>query len=109
MAWWQLPTNYTNTTGVNHSVSGVGDFFFDYPTALTGGKYLLGIILLIWVAVFGISLAFGSKRALLTASFVTFFFSTILTVGGWLNPVIPVIMIIITILSGIASSKDTSL
>lgn len=109
MAWWQLPTNFTNNSGVNQSVDGAGDLFFSYPAAITGGKFMLGIILIIWVAVFGLSLAFGSKRALLTASFVTFFFSTLLAVGGWLNPVIPVIMIILVIVSAIASKSDGGL
>lgn len=109
MSWWSYPTNFSNGTIDNASVNGAGDFFFGYPTAIFAGKYALGIILLIWVSIFGISLAFGSKKALLTASFVSFFFSTILAVGGWLNPVIPIIMIVLTIVSAIGSSKEGNL
>lgn len=98
--WFEYPTNYSNGT----SVDGVGKFFFDYPSHIIE-SYAPGILLLIFLMVFGAMLLFGSKKALAVAGFITFIFSVYFFMAGILNPVIPIAMIIITII-GLLGAKE---
>lgn len=100
---FEYPTNYSNGT----SVTGPGGFFLDYPGAIIA-NYANGLLLLIWLAVFAVSMAFGSKKAILTASFITFIFSVFFAVREWINPVIPIVLIILIII-GLFGSKEGSL
>ena len=69
--WYQMPYNYSNGT----SVGGVGDFFMKYPSFILGNYLAMGIITMIWVMIFGISLAVGARKSLVAASFPTFILS----------------------------------
>jgi len=97
---FEYPTNYSNGT----IVSGPGGFFLDYPVAMIA-NYANGLLLLIWLGVFAVSMAFGSKKAILTSSFITGIFAVFFAARGWVNPVIPVVLIILMIM-GFFGSKD---
>lgn len=101
---YEYPTNYSG--GLN--VSGPGGLFLDYPVTIMA-QYAAGIILLIWTAVFAISLFLGSKRAILVASFISFIFATFFTIRDWLNPVIPIVLIVITVVAAIGTKGEGSL
>lgn len=100
---FELPTNYSGGQVANST----GKFFLDYPAEILS-NYAAGIVLLIWMAVFAVSASVGSKRAILVASFITSIFSIYFSVGGWLNPVIPISLIIITIVAAIGSRGEGS-
>ena len=102
--WWDYPTSYGNGSSVN----GAGDLFFDYPSLLSDGKFALGIILLIWMAIFGIMLAFGSKKAMLVASFITLIFAIGLVVAGWLNIMVVIVLIVLIIIGSLGSKDEVS-
>lgn len=101
---YEYPTNYSDGT----SATGPGKFFFDYPVALVP-QFAPAIVLLIWVAVFAISAFMGSKRAILVASFIAFIFSVFFAIRDWLNPVIPIVLIVITIIAAIGTKGEGSL
>lgn len=103
--WYDYPTNFSNGT----SVEGVGSLFFRYPNYILNNWFGMGITLLIWLAVFGVSLFAGSKNAILTASFITFIFSVYLFMLGMLNPIVPVILILFTIISAIGAKEERGL
>ena len=52
---FEYPTNYSNGT----AVTGPGGFFLEYPGVIIA-NYAYGLLLLIWLAVFAVSMAFGS-------------------------------------------------
>lgn len=100
---FEYPTNYSG--GLN--VTGPGGFFMDYPVHIIG-QFGGAILLLIWMAVFGVSFISGSKKAILVASFVTSIFSIFFAVREWINPVITIVMIIVTIIAAIGVKSEGS-
>jgi len=100
---FEYPTNFSNGT----AVTGPGGFFLDYPTAIIA-NYANGLLLLIWLGVFAISMAFGSRKAILTSSFITGVFAIFFAARGWVNPVIPIVLVILIII-GLFGSKDGGL
>lgn len=104
--WYNYPTNYT---GGNKTISGVWDFFFGYPSEILNGWFSLGIVFLIFVSSFGISLYAGTRKALATASFITFIFSIYFFMRGILNPIVPIVLIILTIIGAIGSKEEGGL
>ena len=104
MAWWQYPTNYSNGT----SVEGVYDFFFGYPTTAISNYFGIGIIILIWSGFFALGVSSGTKKAMLIASFISFVMSIYLFTVGLLNPVVPIILIVLTIVGAILSKGEDS-
>ena len=98
------PSNYSNNTGVN----GFGDWII-YISNLTNNWLPIGFLFLIWMTVFGIGMASGSRKALLSSSFVTFIFSIYLYRLGILTIVIPISLIILTIIGAIASKSEPSI
>jgi len=100
---YEYPTNYSNGT----EVTGPGGFFLDYPAAVIA-NYGNALILLIWLMIFGISAAFGSRKSILVSSFITSIFAVFFAVRGWINMVIPFALIIMTIVALLMGSKDAS-
>jgi hypothetical protein len=100
---FELPTNYSNGTIVNST----GKFFMDYPAHIIS-NWGAGLVLLIWMAVFAVGSYMGSKRALLSASFITTIFSIYFSVRGWLNPAITIILVLITIITAIGVKGEGS-
>jgi 4-amino-4-deoxy-L-arabinose transferase-like glycosyltransferase len=99
---YEYPTNYSNGT----SATGPGGFFLDWTTSVIpqlGG----GIILLIWLSVFGVSAAFGSRKSILVSSFITSIFAVFFAVRGWINLVIPFTLILVTAFALIFGGSDS--
>lgn len=103
--WYEYPTNYSNGT----SVDGVGKFFIKYPNFILDGKFALGIVVVLWTAIFGTMLAFGSKKALTTASFITAIFAIWFAALGVLNFIVPIVLIILTIVGLIGAKEEGGL
>lgn len=100
---YEYPTDYGNGS----SSTGPGGFFLDWPSTIVA-NYGNGLILLIWLMVFGVSAAFGSRKSILVASFITSIFAVFFAVRGWINLAIPFALIIITIIGLIVGGKDAS-
>jgi len=104
VSWYDYPYNYSNGT----EVEGLGDFI-NYVSAETSYWLPLGFIFLIWLAVFGLSLASGSKKALATSSFVAFCFSIYFMRLNIINPLFVIIFLIMSIIGALASYHEKSL
>ena len=102
--WWEYPNNFSNNTGVN----GVGDFF-KYINYGLSDWYGTGFILLIWILSFGFSMMLGVRKALMTASFISFIFSIYLARAGLISPWFVGILIVLTIIGAIGSKEETTL
>ena len=102
MAWWEYPTNYS----VGKTINGTWDLLFGYPQYILSGWHANGIILLMWVIIFGVSLAAGSRKALLTSSAITSIFAIMLSAQGSLNPVVPIALIILSIIGAIGTKEE---
>ena len=103
MAWHEYPTNFSNGSVVN----GPGSFFFKYPASIIN-QFGSGIIILVWLMIFGISSYLGTRKAILIASFITFILSIPLAVQSLINPTIPIILILLTIIGLISVKGDSS-
>ena len=88
--WYEYPSNFSNGT----SVEGVGSLV-QYANVILGNKFGMGILLLIWLASFIMSLAAGSKKALMVASFISFVFSIYLVRLDMIAPLFVFILIIL--------------
>ena len=99
--WYELPGNYSN----NSEVAGVGDWM-TWTNQTIGGGFGAGILLIIFITSFGISMMAGSKKAILASSFITFIFSVYFARLGMVNPVIVFILVIILVISIVASVGD---
>lgn len=93
---FELPTNYS----LGEVANSTGKFFMDYPSSVIS-QWGGGIILLIWMAIFVVSSYMGSKRAILSASFISSIFSIYLSVRGWINLTITIVLVIVTIVASI--------
>jgi len=102
MAFYELPTNYSNGS----SVDGVADFFFGYPNFVLNYWYSGGWLLLIWLAAFLALLPFTSRKALLVSSLACFVFSTYLAMIGNVNMIFPISFIVLTIIGGIGAMAE---
>lgn len=102
---WSYPYNYSNGTAVD----GVGKFFIKYPSFILNNGFAIGFILLLFVAIFGLMLAFGSKRALMVSGFICSIFSIWFASLGVLNSLLPIIFVVMTIIGIIGSKDDMSL
>ena len=104
MAWFEYPSNYSS--GLN--VSGVGSFI-QYGNSLVNNSLGLAYVIIIWTALFGINLVLGTKKALMTSSFITFILSVYLYRIGLIHPLVIFTLIVLTIIGVIGSGSDKSL
>lgn len=102
--WFSYPSNYSNGTAVD----GFGSFI-QYVSFITGDWFATGFIILIWLAVFGISLVAGSRKAIMVASFITFIFSIYFVKLSMINPIIVITLIALTILGALGSKEPSSI
>ena len=94
--WWEYPTNYSG-----NEINGVADFFVKYPSAILNDTFAIGIIILIWISSFMLSLRGGSRKAILISSFISFIFSLYFIQLGVMNLIVPIILIVLTIIGAI--------
>jgi len=99
--WWSLPTNYSNGT----TADGVGKFFMKYPSYILSDYFGIGIVLMIWIISFALSMMLGTKKALAVASFIAFVFSIFFVQLGVMNLIVPIVLIVLTII-GALGGKD---
>lgn len=100
--WWSYPTQINNGTGVN----GVADFFFKYPSTIVGNSFAAGLVLMVWIFSFVLSLAVGTRKALAVSSFITLILSIYLM--KYLNPVIIIVLVFLTIIGMIGGKSESN-
>jgi hypothetical protein len=100
--------NLTNWFNYPDNVTGVGTFFKHIST-ITNDWMAMGFLMIIWIFTFGASMMSGSRKALLTSSFITFIFSVYFVRLNMLNPMIVFALIVLTIIGAIASYNEPSL
>jgi len=104
--YYDYPTNFSNGLEVN----GTWDFFIKYPASqFMPGWFGMAIVVLIWSVTFGLSMASGSRKATLIASFVSFIFAIFLFMRGMISPFIPFLLIVLTIIGAIGSKQEGTL
>lgn len=104
MSWYEYPTNFSNGT----QVDGVKDFFITYPNYITGDGVAAGILIIIWVISFVISLSAGTKRGVTAASFITLIFAGWFWQLGAINITVVFALIFLMILGIILSRGESS-
>jgi hypothetical protein len=97
------PTNFTVGNSTT-SVSGIGSLFA-YGNYVTHGFLGNSILLLIFALVFLMSAATDKRGSFASASFITLIFSVYFVRIQIANPVIPFIMVVLTIV-GFFLAKD---
>jgi len=102
--WYEYPSNYSNGT----SVDGLGSFI-QYTSFVTNHWLATGILLIIWTFSFMMSMVSGSRKALLTASFITFIFGVYFVRLDIVNPIVVVTLLALTILGAISSYNEQGL
>lgn len=101
MAWYEYPTNFSGT-----SVGGVSDFFVKYPSTIVGNSFAAGIVLMVWIMAFALSMSVGIRKALAVSSFVTLILAVYLM--SYLNPVILIVLVFMVIIGMIGGKSDNS-
>lgn len=101
---YEMPSNFSNGSEVN----GLGNWII-YISGLTNDWLPIGFLFLIWMVVFGVGMSSGSRKALLSSSFVTFIFSIYFFRLGIVTIVIPIFLIVMTIIGAIASKDEGGL
>jgi hypothetical protein len=106
--WWDYPTNFTNklTNVTNQSVDGVGSFFGSYPASIVPGMGI-GMVCIMWLVFFSLSMASGVRKAMMTASFVTGVLSTYLWRIGLVPLWVLFVLVVLTIIGAIGSKEET--
>jgi len=97
--WYSYPTNYSNGSSIN----GSSDMFVKYPSFIMNDTFAAGIVLLVWIMTFAISLVVGTRKALAVSSFITLILAIYLM--KYLNPFILIGLVALTII-GIIGSKN---
>jgi len=102
--WYSYPSNFSNGT----IVDGVGSWF-QYTSTLIGDWLGIGIMVLIWLASFFLSLASGTRKALMVSGFISFVFSIYLARLDLIHPLFILIFIFLTIIGAIGSKQEQGL
>ena len=102
--WHQYPTNFTNNlTGVsNASVNGVGSMFGSYPASVVPGLGI-GLVCIMWIVFFSLSIASGARKAMMAASFITGVISVYLWRIALVDTWVIFVLIALTIVGAIGS------
>lgn len=100
--------NLTNWFNYPENVTGVGTFF-QHISTITNDWLAMGFLMIIWVFTFTASMVSGSRKALLTSSFITLIFSIYFIRLNMINPMIAFVLLLLTIIGGVASYNEPSL
>ena len=104
LAWYEWPSNYSN----GQEVTGLGSFV-QYANYIVNDFLGMAFLLLIFLLTFGFGLATGTRKALLTSSFITFLMSIPLVRMDIVPVYIPIVLIVLVIIGAIMGDKESSL
>jgi len=103
--WWQYPTNYTDRMGNITSVNVIGDLFANYPASIVPGIGL-GIISVMWLIFFSLSVGSGVKKAIMTSSFITLILGVFLWRIALIDVWVLFVLIVLIIVGAIGSKNE---
>ena len=105
--WWSYPTNFTNriTNATNDSVNGVGSFFGSYPSSVVPGLGL-GLVCIMWLVFFSLSMASGVRKALMVSSFITGILSFYLWRISMIDTWVVMVLAVLTVIGAIGSKEE---
>ena len=105
--WHQYPTNFTNTISNTNgsSVGGVADFFAIYPTSIVDG-FGLGLVCIMWLVFFSLSMVSGARKSVMVASFITGVLSVFLWRIGMIDPWVIFLMTALTIVGALGAKEE---
>ena len=107
--WHSYPTNYTDPiTNLSTSVGGVGDFFGSYPASVVPFAGV-GIVILLWIVSFSLSLMSGTRKAFMVASFITGVLSVYLWRIGMIDVSVVFILVVLTIVGALGGKEENAL
>lgn len=98
---YPYPTNYSNGTIADSP----GKLLLKYPGFILNDWLGIIVVGLIWAFTFIITLGSGSRKAILTSSFIAFIFSVWFVRLDMINPLV-VLVTIIGIIIGVLGSKN---
>lgn len=98
---FDYPTNFSNGT----AVEGLGTFL-KYAHYTTAGLMGYGFLIIIFIMSFVVGIMFGTKKALLSSSFITFIFSVYFWRLELINPTVIFALVVIMIISAIGSKSE---
>lgn len=101
---WLYPTNFSNGT----AVTGLGTLV-QYGNYVTDGWLASGFLLIIFLLSFVGGIAISSRKALLSASFITFIFSVYFLRLELINPILVFALIVGIIIGAIGSKEEGGL
>jgi len=101
-SWYSYPTNYSNGTSIN----GTSDLFVGFPSFTLNDSFAAGIVLIVWIMTFGMSLLVGTKKALAVSGFITLIVAIYLM--EYLNPIILIALVAITIVGLLGGKNETA-
>lgn len=105
--WWDYPTNFTNridnTSG--NSVDGVGSFFGSYPASIVPGMGL-GLVAVLWLVFFSLSVASGVRKAMMVSSFICTILVTYLWRIGLVDVWVIFLLTVLTIVGAMGSKEE---
>ena len=102
MAWYEYPTNYSNGT----IADSVAKFFVQYPNQILGDYFGAGVVLMIWLVTFALSMATGTRKALAASSFIAMIFAGYFMIMDAINPVIFFALLGLTIVGLIGGKSE---
>lgn len=90
------------------NITGLGDFII-YASQESNYALPMGILSLIFMLTFMVGLTAGSRKAVMSAGFVTFIFSVWFVRLGIISPIFSIGLILLTILGAIFSSGENQI
>lgn len=102
MAWHQLPTNFSNGSIVDTP----SEFFIKYPSLIIGNYLGLFVIIIMWSVLFTLGMISGVRKSMMVSSFITFIFSIYFVRLGEINPLVSIVLILLTIIGAIGSKEE---
>jgi hypothetical protein len=89
-------------------VESVSDFFGAYPASIVP-LMGIGLVLIIWVTAFSLSLMSGVRKAMAVSSFITGVLATYLWKLELVQPAVILVMAVLTIIGAIGGKEENKL
>ena len=99
---YDYPTNFSNGT---NSVTDLGSLM-QYGDYLVSGVFGIAILVVLFLTAFLVSMAVGTKKALLSSSFITLVFSVYFYRIEMVSPLVPFALLTVVIFALIAGKES---
>ena len=104
--WWELPNNFTLNNVTGNLVDTPSEFFMKYPSVILSNSLGNFLVVMMWSIFFTIGMVSGVRKSMMVSSFITFIFSIYFVRLGLVNPLVSIILIILTVVGAIGSKEE---